>query len=135
MVMMKWDEQYHITSDQYERLRDAYDQAVEAHKTARMTDLRDADTGELMWQGRMSEIISFREKKINKNPLGWYCDVGRLHKEREECNCLNSGIYPYEFLERRIKLFPDIYYQQDLSEDQRREVIKNWQDRRLPVES
>lgn len=126
VVTIKWDQEFHLTRPQYEFLRSEYDQAVETHKTARMVDITDIDSHETVWSGKLSSIESFKEKRMNKSPKRWYCDVGRLHGLSDECDCLDSSrINPNVFISRRMRLFPNVYYSQNLSESQRKEIIDN----------
>lgn len=121
VIMRDWEE-LRITHDQFKAL----EERKFNWKATELVEIRDIDSNEQMYYWELSWIKWFREIKIKDTSwIRYYCEFGISHQMEEKCTCSHKyNIDSLTFLLNMKDKFPNIKYAQDLTNEQRKEILE-----------
>ncbi len=94
--------QFAITEQQYEWIK--FDKKWS--KVSDMFELRDADTGKMIFDWEFRSIKEFREIPKNTTTRNYICDFWKRHDMHENCECKSKySTYPWVFREKAYEMF------------------------------
>lgn len=122
IAILSDDREIAITNKQYDTIK--ADQMI--GKFSDPIVIRDPDTKEILFDGKIWAIREFRDIKRNENAWNMYvCDYATRHTIHESCNCQEKyWIYPVEFRMKMHEMFP-LKYASTLTNEEKNQIIKN----------
>lgn len=122
IVILSDDREIAITEQQYLAIK--ADQNVWKYNDPVL--IRDADTKETLFDGKIWAIREFRDIKRNENTWNMYvCDYATRHTIHESCNCQEKyWVHPIEFRMKMHDMFP-MKYASTLTKEEKSQILKN----------
>ena len=122
LLILSDDREIAITEDQYKAIK--ADQAL-----GRFSDpitIRDLDTKEILFDGKIGAIKEFRDIKSSYSGGDrWICDFWIRHVMSESCGCPDKyKVIPIDFRIKMYELYPRMYAK-NLSTEQRKIILEN----------
>lgn len=123
-AILRDDTKIPLTEEQFEKVE--FNKVNE--KSTFLQKISDLNTWKVIYNWEIWAIKGFQEiKKQDNSNIRYICDFGLKHPINEECWCKNKyWIFWVQFRYKAHQMFPNKFYMQDLSEEQRLQVLKTF---------